>query len=96
MITKNELKKVNELRDSIETLQGILRSFESPHVRGSLGLVAIYNSHSKPDPHEDSNMFRQLLPELIKKFNKAAVKDIEIRIKKLEVEISRYITEEKE
>lgn len=92
MITKKELRRVDELRCRRDELESLLRSFESRHVRTRVGLVEINGaSPRKPMKSEHAQFFHCEMKELMKGLTGIVVDKIRHELKAIDLEISQYI-----
>lgn len=94
MITKDELKIVDRLRDDKETLESLLKSFDNRHAKSSIGLISVYPdvcNESIGENKDYAQLFRNMFKNEINQMNDNIKKEIQARIKHINVELSRYI-----
>jgi len=94
MITKDELRIIDRLRDDKEILDGLLKSFDNRYVKSSIGLISVYldvTNESIGENEDYAQLFRNMFKNEINQMNDNIKKEIQARIKHIDVELSRYI-----
>ena len=94
MITRKEHRKVIALEEEKREIKSLLDSFESPHVKASVGIADI-NSANKHDPKKSDHaqFFHRDFAALVEELNKRVIERLKHRVKEIELELSRHISD---
>ena len=92
MITRTELKEVNNLHRKKGEIVSILRSFESEHVWAKVGIVAVNGgSQHEVRIHDASNFFHSMT-DIETALSVKCVELLKAEVMHIDAELSKYIT----
>lgn len=97
MLTMKEIREVNALIEQRHQIEKILKSFNSPYVKCSMGLIDLNSaSPEEPKPCDEAKLFHLNFPQLVKDLNNKATEAIKFKIKEIDLQLSKYVKEGEE